>query len=169
MANTVIVTVKAGYNTEQIAQEIRKWKHKSVYTREQQNEVLTKNVTEKATKQIGFLAGILTFVAIIIITFIIYTMTMDKIKEISIMKLIGIPNSMIVKMVMEETLILSVLSWVVGNVFIRLIYKHFPKQVALEVNDSLMLLGIIVLSSIITSYFSMKKVISADPALAIGG
>jgi len=169
MANTVIVTVKAGYNTEQIAKEIRKWKHKSVYTREQQNEVLTKNVTEKATKQIGFLAGILTFVAIIIITFIIYTMTMDKIKEISIMKLIGIPNSMIVKMVMEETLILSVLSWVVGNVFIRLIYKHFPKQVALEVNDSLMLLGIIVLSSIITSYFSMKKVISADPALAIGG
>jgi putative ABC transport system permease protein len=168
MANTVIVTVKKGYDKNEIAKEIRKWKHKSVYTREEQHRVLTKNVTEKATKQIGFLAGILTFVAIIIITFIIYTMTMDKMKVISIMKLIGIPNSMIIKMIIEETLILSVLSSLVGNVFIRLIYKKFPKQVALEVNDALMLLAVIVISSILTSYFSMKKVINADPSLAIG-
>jgi putative ABC transport system permease protein len=168
MANTVIVTVKKGYDKNEIAKEIRKWKHKSVYTREEQHHVLTKNVTEKATKQIGFLAGILTFVAIIIITFIIYTMTMDKMKVISIMKLIGIPNSMIIKMIIEETLILSVLSSLVGNVFIRLIYKKFPKQVALEVNDALMLLAVIVISSILTSYFSMKKVINADPSLAIG-
>jgi putative ABC transport system permease protein len=96
-------------------------------------------------------------------------MTMDKIKVISIMKLIGIPNSMIIKMILEETLLLSILSSLVGNVFIRLIYKKFPKQVALEVNDALMLLAVIVISSIITSYFSMKKVINADPALAIGG
>ncbi len=169
MVNAVIATVLPGYNAENVAREIRKWQHKSVYTREQQRAVLTKYVVEKASKQIGMFTAILVIVATIIISLIIYTMTLEKMKEIAIMKLMGLPNSMIVRMIVEETLLLGILAFVFGNIFSRLIYAKFPKRVVLEIPDAWMLFGVVVIASIAASFVGVKKVINADPASAIGG
>jgi len=112
---------------------------------------------------------ILVAVSSIIIALIIYTMTLEKIKEISILKLIGIPNWRIVKMIMQETLVLGVIAFVFGNIFAHLIYPRFPRRVVLEMPDAWMLFGIIILASIFSSFFGVHKVIKADPAAAIGG
>ena len=169
MVNAVIATVKPGFPAENIAGDIRKWQHKSVYTKEQQRAVLTKYVVEKASKQIGLFTAILVIVATIIISLIIYTMTLEKMKEIAIMKLIGLPNSMIVKMIVEETLLLGILAFMFGNLFSHLIYEKFPKRVVLEISDAWMLFGVVVVASIFASFIAVKKVINADPAAAIGG
>lgn len=169
LVNAIVATVKPGYNIDEVAEDIRKWKYKSVYTREQQKVVLTKNVVEKASKQIGLFTVILVGVATIIIALIIYTMTLEKIQEISIMKLIGLPNSMIIKMIVEETLLLGVLAFVFGNVFAHLIYGKFPKRVLLNLSDAWLLLGIVVIASILASLIGVKKVVNADPIAAIGG
>ncbi len=169
MVNAVIATVKPGFTAENIAGDIRKWQHKSVYTKEQQRAVLTKYVVEKASKQIGLFTAILVIVATIIISLIIYTMTLEKMKEIAIMKLIGLPNSMIVRMIVEETLLLGILAFMFGNLFSHLIYEKFPKRVVLEISDAWMLFGVVVVASIFASFIAVKKVISADPATAIGG
>ncbi|RLB82065.1 MAG: ABC transporter permease [Deltaproteobacteria bacterium] len=169
MVNAVIATVKPGFPAENIAGDIRKWQHKSVYTKEQQRAVLTKYVVEKASKQIGLFTAILVIVATIIISLIIYTMTLEKMKEIAIMKLIGLPNSMIVRMIVEETLLLGILAFLFGNMFSHLIYAKFPKRVVLEIPDAWMLFGVVVVASIFASFIAVKKVINADPAAAIGG
>ena len=169
MVNAVIATVLPGYNAENIARDIRKWQHKSVYTRDQQRAVLTKYVVEKASKQIGLFTTILVIVATIIISLIIYTMTLEKMKEISIMKLMGLPNRMIVSMIVEETLLLGILAFIFGNIFSHLVYAKFPKRVVLEIPDAWMLFGVVVVASIAASFVGVKKVINADPASAIGG
>jgi len=96
-------------------------------------------------------------------------MTLEKMKEISIMKLIGIPNSVIIKMIVQETLLLGFLAFVFGNAFSHLIYTKFPKRVVLELPDAWMLFIVVILASILSSFIGVKKVISADPAAAIGG
>jgi len=96
-------------------------------------------------------------------------MTLEKMKEISIMKLIGIPNSLIIKMIVQETLLLGVLAFIFGNVFSHLIYTKFPKRVVLEIPDAWMLFVVVIAASILSSFIGVKKVISADPAAAIGG
>ncbi len=169
MVNAVIATVLPGYNAENVAGDIRKWQHKSVYTKDQQRAVLTKYVVEKASKQIGLFTAILVIVATIIISLIIYTMTLEKMKEIAIMKLMGLPNSMIVRMIVEETLLLGILAFIFGNIFSHLIYAKFPKRVVLEIPDAWMLFGVVVVASIAASFVGVKKVINADPASAIGG
>ncbi|BCL59742.1 ABC transporter permease [Desulfomarina profundi] len=169
MVNAVIATVLPGYNAENVARDIRKWQHKSVYTKDQQRAVLTKYVVEKASKQIGLFTSILVIVATIIISLIIYTMTLEKMKEIAIMKLMGLPNSMIVRMIVEETLLLGILAFIFGNIFSHLIYGKFPKRVVLEIPDAWMLFGVVVVASIAASFVGVKKVINADPASAIGG
>ena len=169
LVNAIIATTKSAYDVNDVAQDIRKWLHKSVYTRTQQKVVLTRNVVEKASKQIGLFTVILIAVATIIIALIIYTMTLEKMKEISIMKLIGLPNSIIIKMIVEETLLLGVLAFIFGNIFSHLIYSKFPKNVLLEIPDALLLFVIVVVASIFASFVGVKKVINADPTAAIGG
>ncbi|WP_373031407.1 ABC transporter permease [Sulfurovum sp.] len=169
MVNAVVATLKPGYNVDSVAEEIRQWKHKSVYTRTEQKMILTKNLIERSSKQIGLFTAILVVVSTIIIALIIYTMTLEKIKEISIMKLIGIPNSMIIKMIVQETIILGFLAFIFGNVFSHLIADNFPKRVVLEIPDAWVLFGVVIVASILSSFVGVRKVIHADPAAAIGG
>jgi putative ABC transport system permease protein len=169
LVNAVVATLKPGLDPDTMAENIRRWKHKSVFTAAQQREILTKNVIETASKQIGMFTVILIVVSTVIIALIIYTMTLEKMKEISIMKLMGLPNSMIVRMIVEETLLLGILAFIFGNLFSHLIYAKFPKRVVLELPDAWMLFAVVVVASIAASFVGVKKVISADPAAAIGG
>jgi len=169
MVNCIVATLKDGYNVDKAAKNIRRWKHKSVYTADEQKEILTKNVIERASKQIGMFTVILVVVSSIIIALIIYTMTLEKIKEIAIMKLIGLPNRTIIKMIVEETLTLGILAFVFANVFSHLIYDKFPKRVILLPGDAWMLFGIIITASVAASFFGVYKAIKADPTSAIGG
>ncbi len=169
LVNVIVATIKPAYNVDIIAQDIKKWLHKSVYTRAEQKEVLTRNVVEKASKQIGLFTVILVGVSTIIIALIIYTMTLEKMKEISIMKLIGLPNATIVSMIVQETLILGILAFIFGNIFSHLIYGKFPKHIVLNISDAWLLFGIVLISSVVASFIGVKKVINADPTAAIGG
>ena len=169
MINAVVARVKEGYDVNKVAQDIRRFKHKSVYTAEQEKVILTQNLIKTASKQIGMFTVILVVVSTIIIALIIYTMTLEKMKELAIMKLIGIPNSLIIKMIVQETVLMGVLAFIAGNIFAHLIYSKFPKRVVLETPDALGLFIVVIFASILASLVGVKKVISADPAEAIGG
>jgi len=169
MVNAIVARAKDGYSLDNIAKELQRFKHKSIFTQDQQHEILTKNLIEKSSKQIGMFAVILIIVSTIIISLIIYTMTLEKMKEIAIMKLIGIPNSMIIKMVVQETILLGLLAFSFGASFAYLTYDKFPKRVVLEVPDTIALFVVILLASVMASFIGVKKVVSADPTTAIGG
>ncbi|WP_456390979.1 ABC transporter permease [Hydrogenimonas sp.] len=169
LINAVVATLKGGSDPDDVAKTIRRWKHLSVYTAEQQRNILTKNVIETASKQIGMFTVILVGVSSIIIALIIYTMTLEKIKEISIMKLVGLPNFMITKMIMQETLTLGVLAFIFSNLFAHAIWDKFPKRVVLQIPDAWALFCIVIVASVLASLFGVYKAIKADPRAAIGG
>ncbi len=169
MVNAVIATLRPGYDPQHIAREIRRWKHLSVYTQRQQRDILTHNLIKMASKQIGMFTVILVIVSTIIIALIIYTMTLEKMKEIAIMKLIGIPNMTIIRMIGEETLLLGVVAFLFANLFAHAIYDSFPKRVVLERPDAWMLFVVVLVASVLASISGIRKVIQADPAAAIGG
>jgi len=169
MVNAIVAKVKEGFDIEEVAQSIKKWQHKSVYTSKEQKDILAKNLIEKSSKQIGLFTLILVVVSTIIIALIIYTMTLEKMKEIAIMKLMGLPNSLIINMIVKETLVLGIFAFIFGNIFSYLTYDSFPKLVILQRSDAIALFGVVIVASILASFIGVKKVISADPAAAIGG
>jgi len=169
LVNAIIAKTKEGYNPAVVAREIEASTHKKVFTKEEQRDLLLQKVIKKSSKQIGMFTVILIVVSIIIIALIIYTMTLEKIKEISILKLIGIPNSTIAKMIIQETVVLGILAFIAGNIFAQLISGGFPKRVLLLPSDSISLFLIILFFSIFASLFGIYKVVKTDPAQAIGG
>ncbi len=169
LVNAIIAQTIDGYNPTVVARNIEATTHKRVFTKSEELKLLLEKVIKKSSKQIGLFTLILIIVSIVIIALIIYTMTLEKIKEISILKLIGISNFTISKMIIQETVVLGVLAFISGNVFARLISGGFPKRIVLENSDAFTLFGIILISSIFASLFGIYKVIKTDPSAAIGG
>lgn len=169
LVNAIIAQITDGYNPTLVARNIETATHKKVFTKSEELRLLLEKVIKKASKQIGLFTLILIIVSIVIIALIIYTMTLEKIKEISILKLIGISNFTISKMIIQETVVLGILAFISGNIFARLVSGVFPKRIVLENSDAFALFGIILVSSVFASLFGIHKVIKTDPSEAIGG
>lgn len=168
-ANAFALQLKEGHSTRNVAKEIGRWKHQQVYTAQEQEEILTKNLIERSAKQIGMFTVILLIVSSVIISLIIYTMTIGKMKEIAILKLIGASNFTITKMIGQQSLLLGLLAFVGGNIFAHVSADYFPKTIILIPTDAMKLFVVVVVVSIVASLSGIRTALRIDPASAIGG
>ena len=77
-------------------------------TEQQQEDYLTVFVIEKMQRQLGMFSAILIVVSAVIIALIIYTLTMDKLRSIATLKLIGAPDRTIVGLIVQQALVLGI-------------------------------------------------------------
>ena len=167
--NAVLVQVKPGFSAEKVAEPIRRWKRFQVYTRVQMEEILVAKLIATSSKQIGMFLVILAIVSAAIVAFIIYTLTMGKIREIAVLKLIGTRNRTIAAMIMQQAVGLGVIGFVVGKVSATVWAPMFPKYVLLEPGDALRGFVAIVIICILASLLAIRAALKVDPAEAIGG
>jgi len=117
-----------------------------------------------STKQIVLFLIILAIVSAAIVAFIIYTLTMDKIREIVVLKLIGTRNRTIAGMILQQSLILGVIGFVVGKISATFTAPLFPKYVLLIPVDFILGFLAVLAICILSSIMALK----IDPAEAIG-
>ena len=91
--SAVMVTLSPGTSPEEVTKIISGWGDVSVFTQFQQSELLLKGLIEKVRMQIGLFRILLTVIAAVIMALILYTMTLDKIHSIALLKLLGAPNT----------------------------------------------------------------------------
>lgn len=167
--NAVLVTLKPGHAPDEVATSIRRWKRLTVYTRTQMEEILVGKLIATSAKQIGMFLIILAVVSAAIVAFIIYTLTMDKIREIAVLKLIGTRNHTIALMIVQQALALGVIGFVVGKITATLFAPVFPKYVLLIPFDSIVGFLALLLICILASIVAIRMALKVDPAEAIGG
>lgn len=167
--SAVIARVSSNASPDHIAGMIRRWKHLSAMTQEQQGQILTQSVIEKARKQIGMFTGILILVSAVIIALIIHTMTMDKIREIATLKLIGAPDRVIISLIVQQSLAMGLIGFGIGGLLISNIKDYFPKRLILEPADGLGLAGVVVVICLLASVYGVYTALKVDPAVALAG
>jgi putative ABC transport system permease protein len=169
MVNAVLIQVASGFDAEAVAQPIRRWKHLEAYTRVQMEDILVAKLIATSAKQIGMFLVILAIVSAAIVAFIIYTMTLGKIREIAVLKLIGTRNRSIAGMILQQALGLGLIGFIVGKVAATVWAPVFPKYVLLEGGDALRGLVIVMFICALASTLAIRKALAVDPAEAIGG
>jgi putative ABC transport system permease protein len=167
--NAVLVQVREGFSPEQVAEPIRRWKHLEVYDRAGMEDILVAKLIATSAKQIGMFLVILAIVSAAIVAFIIYTMTMGKIREIAVLKLIGTSNTTIASMILQQAMGLGLIGFFVGKLAATLWAPVFPKYVLLLQNDALRGLAVVMLICALASTLAIRIAIKVDPAEAIGG
>ena len=165
----VIVRVTPGADVGLLTATLRQWKHLAALSQGEQETILLASVVDKARRQIGLFLGILLSVSAVVIALIIYTMTMEKLKQIATLKLIGAPDRTIVGLIVQQALILGASGWAIGLSLILLVKDNFPRRVVLEPTNALVLFGIIILVCILASGLGIRAALKVDPATALGG
>lgn len=167
--NAILVRIKPGHAAEEVAAPIRHWKRLQVYDRTQMEGILIGKLIATSARQIGMFLVILAIVSAAIVAFIIYTLTMDKIREIAVLKLIGTKNRTIAAMIMQQALVLGLIGFVVGKITATYAAPLFPKYVLLVPRDAgTGLLGVMVIC-VLASIVAIRAALKVDPAEAIGG
>lgn len=167
--NAIIARVNANAEANVVAETARQWKHLAATTQVEQELILTRSVVDRARRQIGLFMGILLTVSAVVIALIIYTMTMEKLKQIATLKLIGAPDRTIIGLIVQQALALGGTGWALGLVLVMLIKDFFPRRVVLEPINALALAGIIVVVCILASGLGVRAALKVDPATALGG
>ena len=165
----VIARLEPGADVALLTATVRQWKHLAALSQAEQEDLLLASVVDRARRQIGLFLGILLSVSAVVIALIIYTMTMEKLKQIATLKLIGAPDLTIVALIVQQAMILGVSGLGIGLALILLVKDNFPRRVVLEPFNALVLTGIILVVCLVASGLGVRAALKVDPATALGG
>ena len=168
IVNAIIVRVNQGENAENIAHKISRWNHYTAMTHTDQEEILTKYVIEKARRQLGLFRIILLVISAVVIALIIYTLTIDKLRELATLKLIGAQNHRIIGLIMQQSLAMGILGYCIGAILIYFTYDKFPRRVIIMQQDMGLLFLILIVICILASLQGVRTALRVDPAVVLG-
>ena len=166
--NAVLVRAQPGFAPAQVAEPIRRWKRLTVYDRAQMEGIVLGKLIATSAKQIGMFLVILALVSAAIVAFIIYTLTMDKIREIAVLKLIGTRNRTIAGMILQQAMGLGLIGFVIGKISATIWAPVFPKFVLLLTQDALTGLVATLVICALASTMAIRIALKVDPGEAIG-
>jgi len=168
-ANAIVAELDDPSAAIEVANYVRRWNHYQVFSADQERELLLKGFIEKSQKQLWLFRTILVIVSGVIIALIIYTLTMDKLREIATLKIIGAADRTIVNMILQQSLLLGVIGFAVGYALISRTYTMYPRTVLLQPLDMLALFVIVILICVLASILGIWRALKVDPATALTG
>jgi putative ABC transport system permease protein len=148
---------------------ISSWGDVTVFTKAGQEELLVQGMVDKARRQLGMFRALLTMIAAIIMALILYTLTLDKLHSIALLKLIGAPNRVILGMILQQAIILGGLGYGIAYLVGQQLFPYFPRRVVLTEQDLLQLAAIVLAISVLSSLLGIWKAMRVEPNEALMG
>jgi len=167
--NTILVRLNPGSQPQAVAQAIGRWKYFTAYTTDEQSQLMLAGSVARARMQTLLFRIFLTIAATVIIAQIIYTMTLEKLKPIALLKLIGTPTRTIVGLVLQESLALGLIAYAVALVVGSLTYDKWPRLVLVQTADKLTLLAMVVGICVIASAMGIRRALAVEAGAALTG
>jgi putative ABC transport system permease protein len=145
------------------------WTDVTVFTRDDETRMLLMGVVERSRRQLGLFRTLLTIVSGIIMALILYTLTIDKLHDIALLKLIGAPNRTILGLILQQAVMLGGLGYGVAYLLGLKVYPYFPRRVVLLNEDLLALAGVVLGISVLASLLGIWKALRVEPNVALMG
>jgi putative ABC transport system permease protein len=118
---------------------------------------------------LGLFRTLLLIVSIVIIALIVYVLTIEKIRSIATLKLIGAPNALIVRLIMTQSLLLTLASFALAYVLRELIAPGFPRTLAFLPAETGVTFAVMLAGGVIASLMAVWNALRTPAQLALGG
>jgi len=164
LISAVLIKVKHGYDIDAVQKQIEAWPDVSVYTYEGQKQLLLKGFVDRSRRQLGLFRALLLIISTIIMALILYTLTLDKVHDIAMLKLIGARNSVVLGLIMQQALLLGAIGFCIAYILGQQLFPYFPRRVILMRNDLYMLAMIVIVISVLSSLLGIYRAMRADPS-----
>jgi putative ABC transport system permease protein len=161
--SAVLVTLKPGADVTAVRTTLENWADTSVFSTQDQKDLLLSGMVDKAKRQLGLFRVLLIIISTIIIALIIYTLTLDKIRDIALLKLIGARNSMIGGLILQQSLLMGAVGFCIAYVIGQFAFPRFPRLVVIESADLISLGFIVLIISTLASLLGIWKAMRVEP------
>jgi putative ABC transport system permease protein len=161
--SAILISLESGSDANRVAQQLSAWPDITVHTAQQQRELLLSGTVDKSKRQLGLFSVLLIIISTIIIALIMYTLTLDKIHDIAMLKLIGARNRVIVGLILQQALLMGMLGYGLAWWLGQYLFPYFPRRVLLETPDLVKLAFITVMISILASLLGIWKALRVEP------
>jgi putative ABC transport system permease protein len=161
--SAILVSLQSGANTERVINLLSAWSDITVYTTQQQRDLLLSGTVDKSKRQLGLFSILLIIISTIVIALIIYTLTLDKIHDIALLKLIGARNRVIIGLILQQALLMGILGYGLAWWMGQYLFPYFPRRVLLETPDLIILAFITVTISVLASLLGIWKALRVEP------
>ena len=169
MLSAVIATLSPAADPDAVKNILSGWSDVSVFSREDQKSLMLEGAVEMAKRQIGLFTTLLTVISAIIMALILYTLTMEKVHSIALLKLIGARSRVILTMILQQALILGAIGYGLAYALGQQVFPKFPRRV-IVLNEDLILLAVVVgVISVLSSLLGIWKALRVDPNQALSG
>jgi len=136
-----LVTLHPAADVVTVRRAIMAWGDANVLSRAEQQSLLLDQRLWRLRIQILAFTAVLLVVMAIVISLIIYMLTMEKRHQIAMLKLIGARNRVIVLMIAEQAYLIGAGGLALGLVLANIIFPYFPRRVVIDPAD-IALLGV---------------------------
>ncbi len=161
--SAVVVKIVPGADAGQVAAAIASWPDVSVYTAEAQRQLLVGGMVDKSRRQLGLFRGLLIGVSAIIMALILYTLTLDKIHDIAVLKLMGARNMVVINLILQQAMLLGAIGYGIAYGVGQWVFPVFPRRVLIVNEDLWMLAGIVLGISVLASLLGIWRAMKVQP------
>ena len=155
--SAVLLKVNPAYSVEEVMEKLKTLPDITAYTSQEQRQIMLSGFVARSRRQLLLFRTILITVSTVVMTLILYTLTLDKLHSIAMLKLIGARNSVITGMILQQSLVIGILAFGLARFFGQWVYPHFPRRVVLVSGDLWLLFGIVTGISILASFAGIIK------------
>ena len=167
--SAVLVRLEPGADVTAVQRHVARWLYLDAYTTEEERELMLRGRLLRMSAILGLFRALLLIVAIVVISLLVYILTMEKIRSIATLKLIGAPNRVIVRLILEQSLLLTVASFGVGWALISATQDRFPRTLVLLAADTRTTFLVLLGGGIVASLAGIVHSLRTPPSLALGG
>ena len=167
--NAVLVKLAPGTDLQATRRHIERWLHFTAYTTAEERELMLEGRLKKMSAVLGLFRGLLVLVSIVIMALILYVLTIEKIKPIATLKLIGAPNRVIVRMIMEQSLVLTVSSFGFAFLLLNMVRDRFPRTLVVLPEETALTFAVMLAGGVLASLMAVWHALRTPPSLALGG
>ncbi len=168
-ANAVLVALRPGASAREVQKGLAAWPDVTVYTVQEQRDLLLKGVVEKSRKQIGLFRALLSIVSGIVVGLIIYNMTVAKTHDIALLKLLGARGSVVVKLVLNQALLLGTLGYGFALLIATTLFPLFPRRVVLGPGEYFGVGFLVLVLVTLASAAGIVRALRIPPTLILAG
>ncbi len=165
--NAVLVNVVPGVPVEAVQGTLARWADVSVLTTEEQERVLLDGAVDKPKRQLALFSAILVVTSSILIAALIYMITLGKLHDIAMLKLLGAPSSRIAGMVLQQAWWMALMGYTAALVIGHFAFPHFPRRIVLSQASMAAVGGLVFVVSTLSSLIAVRFALRLDPARAL--
>ncbi|WP_247657651.1 ABC transporter permease [Aquabacter sp. L1I39] len=131
----VLVRLNPAADAGQVIAAFRRWGDVEVLTTAEQRHLMLNARLWKLRLQILSFTGMILVITAIVVSLIVYTMTLEKLHEIALLKLMGARERVVIALIGQQAAFIGIAGYVFALVLSVLVFPLFPRRVVMLPSD----------------------------------